>query len=148
MAARVAEHVVQESAGPVDHRGLLREPRRRRHEPEDGQHPFDAIEVAQLGPEHRERVQGAPAGRLRALLDVDVVAHHTGMDEHTLVVAGELARRAGTPAVDDDRVERLVGRVRPWEHDPEGVEAVLHAGHRRIMLAPEDTPPPGLGTGR
>ena len=71
MTAGVAEHLAQEPTGAVDHRGLLHEARRRRHEPEHGEHPFDAIEVAQLRPQHGEARSArttAPPRRPRPLI--------------------------------------------------------------------------------
>ena len=107
-----AEHVGEEPARAVDDRGLLREPGRARDEAEHGEHPLDAIEIAELGLQHRQRVQRAPARRLRALLDGEVVAEQARVHEHAVVVARELTRRARPAAVHDHRVERIVRRER------------------------------------
>ena len=125
MAPGGAEHVVQDRARAVDDRGQLDESRGRRDEAEHGEHARDPVEVAELGPEHGQRVQRAPACGLGARLDGDVGAEHAGVDERAGVVAGELARRAGPVPVHHDRVERLVGRIRAREHEPELLEAVL-----------------------
>ena len=69
MAARVAEDVGEQAAGAVDDGGLLREALHARDEPEHREHTLDAVEVAELGVQHRERVRRAPARRLGALLD-------------------------------------------------------------------------------
>ena len=85
---------------------------RARHEAEHGEHTLDPVEVAELGLQHRQRVQRAPPRGFRALLDREVVAEHARVHEHAVVVARQLARRAGPAAVHDHRVERVVGRVR------------------------------------
>ena len=90
-------------------------PGARRDEAEHGEHALDAIELTELGVQHRQRVQRAPARRLRPLLDREVVAEHARIHEHAVVVARELTRRARPAAVHDDRVERIVRRVRPGQ---------------------------------
>ena len=113
MPARVAEDVGEQPARAVDDRGLLREALHARDEPEHGEHAFDAIEVAELGVQHRERVQRAPARRLGALLDAEIEAERSRVDQLAVVVARQLARRARPATVDDHRVERVVRRVGP-----------------------------------
>ena len=112
VAARVAEHLEQQRARAVDDCGLLHEARCGRHETEHGEHPFDAIERTEPGPQHRQRVQRAPARGLRALFDREIDAQHTGVHELAVVVAGQLPRRARPAAVHDHRVERIVRRIR------------------------------------
>jgi hypothetical protein len=120
----VAEHVVQQPAGAIDHRRLSNEAGRGRHEPEHGQDAFDAIERSELRLEDRERVERAPTGRFGALLDGDLRAEDPGVDELAVVVAGELPRRAGPTAVDHHRIERLVGRKGTGQDEPELREAL------------------------
>ena len=68
VASGRAEHVGEQAARAVDDRGLLREAGRARDESEHGEHALDAIEIAELGPQHRQRVQRAPTRGFGALL--------------------------------------------------------------------------------
>jgi dienelactone hydrolase len=85
---------------------------------------------AQLGPEHRQRVEGTPPCRLGAFVDVDVVAEDAGVHELAFEVARQLAAGAGTTAVDDDRVEGVVRRVRAGKLEIQFFEPGLEIGHR------------------
>ncbi len=109
-------------AGAVDHRGLFLESRRRGHEPEQRQDAVDAIEGSELGPQHRQRVQRAPARRLRPLDRGQMLTENTGMHELAVVIARELSGCPGPPGVDHHRVEGIVRRERTGQDDPQRVE--------------------------
>src|SRR5665213_4140666 len=72
----VAQHVEEQLARAVDDRGLLLEAGGRSDESEHRENAGDPIERTETGSEHRERVQRAPAGRLRALVDRQVCAQY------------------------------------------------------------------------
>ena len=92
--------------------GCSHEARRARDEAEHREHPLDVVEIADRGLQHAQRVQRAPARGVGAGLDGHVVAEPALVHDHAVVVARELARRAGPAAVDHHRVERIVRRVR------------------------------------
>ena len=98
-----------------------------------------------------KRVERAPPGGLGTLLDGQVVAEAAGVHEHAGVVAGELPGGAGHAAVHDDRVERVVGRVRTGQLEAELAQPLVdgrggHAGgrYRNVVVGF----PPGGGEGR
>jgi hypothetical protein len=117
-----AEHVVEQAAGAVDHRGLLGEVRGGGDEAEHGQHPADPVERAELGPQHRQRVERAPARGLAPLLHGHVPTEDAGVHDRAVEVSGQLTRGAGGVAVHDHGVERFVREVRTGQLDPELVE--------------------------
>ena len=55
-----------------------------------------------------------------------------GMHELAVVVARELTRRARPAAVHDDRVERIVRRVRAGQHQPQLLQAFVDRAHSHL----------------
>jgi len=127
------EHLREEPAGVVDDRGPRVEARRTRHEPERGQHPFDAVERSQLCPQDGERFSGAPPSRPGTLLDGHADTEDSRVHQLPVVATRGLTRRAGDPAVHHHRVEWLVRRVRPGQRDAESGETVVD-GHGAAVL--------------
>jgi hypothetical protein len=62
--ARLAEHLVQQRAGAVDHAGLAREGRVARHEADDLDHPDHAVQVPDQRGDGRDGVQRGGAGQV------------------------------------------------------------------------------------
>ena len=85
-----AEHLRQQPTRAVDHRRLLLESLHTRDEAEHAEHAFDPIEVPELGAQHGQRVQRAPAGCLGALLDGEVEPERARVDQRAVVVAWQL----------------------------------------------------------
>jgi hypothetical protein len=117
--ARIAEHSMEELTCAVDDRRLRNEARRAGDEAQHREHPLDPVEAAELGPQDRQCVARTPARGLRTLLDRDRRVEHARMHELAIEAARELSGRAREPAVDDDRVERLVWRIRARQLEAE-----------------------------
>ena len=94
---RSSEHVGEEPARAVDHRRLLCETLYTGDETEHGEHAFDPIKVSKFVVQHGERVQRAPPGSLRALLDREVEAERARVDQGALVVTRQLAEVRARP---------------------------------------------------
>ncbi len=121
MPAGIAEHVVKDLARAVHDRRLLVEVRGRRHVTGHRQDPVDPVEGAESDFEHSQRIEGADLGCDPSLFDSDRRAESA----HAGELPGdprELARRPGCSVVDDDRIQRVVRRVRSVELEPEGFQ--------------------------
>ncbi len=100
--------------------------------PEHGEHAGDAVEGSEIGAQHREGVQRAPARGLGAFLDRNVRAEHAGMHEVAVVIARQLPRRAGPISVHHDRVERIVRRVRPRQDQTQRLQSIVDRAHSHL----------------
>ncbi len=117
---RRPKHVGQQPAGPVDHRRLrveARVDRRRSRSPAStrsmrSSDPSSARSTDSALSAHH-RAASAPCSTDRS------TPRRAGVDQLALVVARQLPGRAGHPAVHDDRVERVVRRVRTRKNEVE-----------------------------
>src|SRR5205823_10337400 len=82
----------------------------------------------------------APALVFRALLDRELEADDSRVHEHALVVTRELARRAHPTSVGNDRVERIMGRVRARQHDAQLDESIVDAHSHLARKLPVSVP--------
>ena len=128
VATGVAEDLVQHTAGPVNDRRLLVEPGDAGDVAGHRQDPLDPIEGPQLGPEHRQGVEGAYPGRLGPLLDGHVRPQGAHAGE-AAVDTRKLTGGAGHSAVDDDGVERLMRGVRAVQGQAELADPGVEGGH-------------------
>ncbi len=93
-------------------------------ETEHGEDTFDPIEVAERGLQHGERVQRAPARGFRPLLDAEIEAERSRVDQRAVVVTRQLTRRARPATVHDDGVEGVMRRIGTGKRQPELSEPV------------------------
>src|SRR5665213_1512317 len=112
MATGVTEDGVEDAAGPVDHGRLLVEVGGGSHEPGHGEDALDTVEAAEGLCQDGQRVQRTDLGGHGPDLDTDVVTQRPDTGQLALD-ARQLTRRPGHIAVNDDGVERVVGRMWP-----------------------------------
>ena len=129
MAPGVAEDRVQHVRRSVDHRRLLIESWRRRDVARHREDAFDAIERAELGLEHGQRVERAHLGRFVPFLHRHTTTQYAEARQ-LAVDARQLPGRSGDAIVNDHRVERVVRRMWSVECEPQLAKAVISTIHR------------------